>query len=73
MMYLDLSELDQVFDGRWLWSAQRPALAWFRRADYLGDPSLPIEEAVRAEAERLTGQRPSGPIRVLTHLSLIHI
>ena len=68
MMYLDLSELDQVFDGRWLWSAQRPALAWFRRADYLGDPSLPIEEAVRAEAERLTGQRPSGPIRVLTHL-----
>ena len=48
MMYLDLSELDQVFDGRWLWSAQRPALAWFRRADYLGDPSLPIEEAVRA-------------------------
>ena len=68
MMYLDLTELDQVFKRRWLWSAKRPALAWFRRADYIGSPSLTIEEAVRDEAQRLTGQRPSGPIRVLTHL-----
>lgn len=68
MMYLDLAELDQVFAGRWLWSTRRPALAWFRRSDYLGDPSVPLETAVRDEAERLTGRRPEGPIRVLTHL-----
>ena len=37
MMYVDLAELDEVFRGRWLWSARRPALAWLRRADYLGD------------------------------------
>ena len=24
MVYLDLSELDQVFRGSWLWSARRP-------------------------------------------------
>lgn len=68
MMYLDLAELDEVFDRRWFWSASRPALARFKRADYLGDPAVPLDEAVRDEAERLTGARPTGPIRVLTHL-----
>ena len=68
MMYLDLDELDEVFRGRWLWSARRPAIAWFRRADYLGDPAVPLAEAVRREAERQTGRRPEGPIRMLTHL-----
>ena len=68
MMYLDLDELEEVFRGRWLWSAHRPALAWFRRADYLGAASVPLDEAVRSEAERLTGSRPTGPIRMLTHL-----
>lgn len=68
MMYLDLDELPELFDGHRLWSARRLAPAWFRRADYLGDPGVPLDEAVRAEAERLTGARPAGPIRVLTHL-----
>ena len=31
LMYLDLAELDELFANRWLWSAKRPALAWFRR------------------------------------------
>jgi uncharacterized protein len=68
MMYLDLDELDEVFAGRWLWSHRRPALAWFRRSDYLGATGVPLGPAVRDEAERLTGSRPRGPIRVLTHL-----
>lgn len=68
MMYLDLDEVPEVFDGRWLWSARGPAAAWFRRSDYFGDARLELADAVRAEAERLTGQRPEGPIRVLTHL-----
>ena len=68
MLYLDLAELPEALDGRWLWSARRPAVAWFRRADYLGDAEVPLERAVRDEAERLTGARPSGPIRMLTHL-----
>jgi DUF1365 family protein len=68
MMYLDLAELDEVFRGRWLWSTRRPAPAWFRRADYLGDAAIPLDESVRAEAERQTGRRPDGPIRMLTHL-----
>lgn len=67
MLWLDLSELDRVFAGRWFWSARGANLAWFRRADYLGDASLPLDEAVRREVARRTGQRPAGPIRLLTH------
>jgi uncharacterized protein len=68
MAYLDLDELPELFDVSMSWSARRPALAWFRRADYLGDPRLPLKEAVcRLVAER-TGARPQGPVRILTHL-----
>lgn len=68
LMYLDLAELDRVFRGRWLWSTRRPAPAWFRRADYLGDPRTPLDQAVRDRVEQETGIRPAGPIRMLTHL-----
>jgi DUF1365 family protein len=68
MMYVDLAELDQVFRGRWLWSARRPALAWLRRADYIGDAAIPIDTVVRERVAAQTGVRPAGPIRMLTHL-----
>ena len=68
MMYVDLAELDEVFRGRWLWSVRRPALAWLRRADYIGDPRLPIDTVVRDRVAEHTGARPTGPIRMLTHL-----
>jgi hypothetical protein len=66
--WLDLAELDVVFRGRWLWSTRRPALAWLRRADYLGDPAVPLDSAVRDRVEAETGRRPSGPVRLLTQL-----
>lgn len=68
-MYLDLAELPHLFDPHWLWSAQAPALARFRRRDHLGDPEVALDEAVRDRVERETGRRPDGPIRLLTHLS----
>ena len=64
MVYLDLAELDTAFQGRWLWSARRPALAWFRRRD----PNLPLDRYVRDLVEQQIGRRPAGPIRLLTHL-----
>jgi len=67
-LYLDLDELGQVFDGRWLWSVGRRNLAEFRRGDYLGDARRPLAEAVRDCAEQSSGHRPKGPIRLLTHL-----
>ncbi|MGA2320273.1 MAG: DUF1365 domain-containing protein [Solirubrobacteraceae bacterium] len=68
MAYLDLDELPALFDGRRLWSARHPAPAWFRRADYLGDPAAPLADAVRELVRERTGERPEGPIRLLTHL-----
>ena len=47
MLSLDLDELDRVFRGRWLWSVERANLASFRRADYLGDPGMPLATAGR--------------------------
>ena len=67
MLYVDLAELPRVFAGRWLWSATRPALAWLRRADYLGDPREPLDESVRRLVAARTGRRPQGAIRLLTH------
>jgi DUF1365 family protein len=69
MVYLDLSELDSIFSGRWLWSVSRPALARFRRTDHFGDPDVPLDQAVRDLVAERTGSRPSGPIRLLTQLS----
>jgi DUF1365 family protein len=69
MMYIDLDELPDVFSGRWFWSSSRPALARFRRENYLGKADEPLPVAVRNRVEEETGVRPTGPIRLLTHLS----
>lgn len=68
MVYLDLADLPNLFDGRLFWSARRPALAWFRRGDHFGDPDTSLHEAVRTRVAEVTGHRPEGPIRLLTHL-----
>lgn len=68
MNWLDLDELDAVFRGRWLWSAKRPALVWFKRADYLGDPTLPLAAAVKELVRERCGFVPAGPVRMLTNL-----
>lgn len=67
MLYVDLDELDTVFRGRWFWSTRRPNIAWFRRGDYLGDPQVPLDSAVRNFVECKSGQEVTGPIRLLTH------
>ncbi len=67
-VYLDLAELDRVFRHRWFWSTRRPSLAWFRRADHLGDPSVPLDTAVRDFVAASGQPRPTGPVRLLTHL-----
>lgn len=67
-LYLDLDELDRVFDGRWLWSVGRRNLAEFRRSDYLGSGDTPLSESVRDCVSQAIGRRPAGPVRVLTHL-----
>jgi uncharacterized protein len=68
LMFLDLAELDTVFDDHPLWSVGRVNIAYLRRKDHFGDPSVPIDHAVRNLVTHKTGLSPRGPIRMLTHL-----
>ena len=68
MMYLDLDELPTLFSKRWFWSATRAAIARFRRSDHLGPETQPLADSVRDLVEKETGERPQGPIRLLTNL-----
>jgi uncharacterized protein len=68
MMYLDLDELPTLFKQRWLWSAGRRNLAWFKRSDYLGDPAVPLKTAVQQLVHEKTGIAISGSVRLLTHM-----
>lgn len=68
MLYLDLTELPALFDRFWLWSARRPALAWFRRQDHHGAAAKSLDAAMRDLVEARGHARPRGPIRLLTHL-----
>lgn len=67
-MFIDLDELGQLFDNRWLWSVGRANVANFKRSDYLGPPDIPLDQAVRDRVAQQLGERPAGPIRMLTHL-----
>ncbi len=66
MTYVDLDELPRLLGGRLVRS--RPGLVRFRRRDYLGDSSVPLDQAVRALVAERLGSAPQGPIRLLTHL-----
>ena len=66
LAYLDLDELPGLLGGRLV--ARRPGLVRFDRRDYLGDPAVPLDRAVRDLVKDQTGAPPTGPIRLLTHL-----
>ena len=68
MMYLDLGELPTLFDRFLLWSSHRPAVAWFRRSEHLGDATEPLDASVRNLVKQKTGADLTGPIRLLTNL-----
>jgi DUF1365 family protein len=78
MVYLDLAEVDTLFgkEGafgqRGYWSDKWPAIARFRREDYLNySASLaqckPLDECARELVETRLGWRPVGPVRLLTN------
>ena len=68
LVLLDLAEVDAVCRRHPLWSDERVNVVTFRRRDYLGDPAVPLDVAVRDLVEARTGRRPSGHVAVLTQL-----
>jgi DUF1365 family protein len=67
LFYLDLDELSEVARRLPFFSVERPNLLSFRRADYLGDPCVPLKQAVLARVNDTLGHTPAGPVRMLTH------
>lgn len=68
MMYLDLDELPSLFNGYRFWSNDTANLAWFKRADYFGNPDKPLKEEISALVLKATGEAPRGAIRLLTNM-----
>ena len=66
LAYVDLDEVPGLLGGRLL--ARGPGALRFRRRDYLGPASLPLDVAVRHRVAELSGHRAVGPIRLLTQL-----
>lgn len=71
LFYLDLSEITSIFRWPGLASLDSPGLVAFRRKDYLGDSSRPLDECVRDLVQKETGERPAGPIRLLTQITYL--
>lgn len=68
MLYLDLDEMPMLLKqgigpGKRFFSP-----ASFLRKDHLGNPAIPLAEAVRNLVKERTGASPVGPIRMLTLL-----
>lgn len=68
MTYLDLDELPDVLDRYRGWSARHAAIARFKRSDFIGPADKPLAEAVRDAVVERGGERPPGPIRLLSNL-----
>jgi len=62
MPFVDLDALPELVADIPFWSAQRFALAQFRRADFLGDPTQPLVSEVRRKILEETGQSHEGKI-----------
>src|SRR5210317_2048502 len=67
MPFVDLDALPELVADIPFWSAQRFALAQFRRADFLGDPTQPLASEVRRRILEETGQTHEGKIFLLAN------
>ncbi len=67
LMYVDLQELPSLFERYWLWSAKGFNLACFRRKDHVAADEGSLDQVIRDRVEQATGNRPVGPVRLLTH------
>ena len=68
LVYLDLDEMRTLLEGKYGLGRGAFSPASFRRTDHLGDPQMPLADAVRQLVEERTGWRPAGPIRLLKPL-----
>jgi len=65
-LFLDLESLEKSGNTDWAWPARWLPILQFRRRDYVGSAGQSLAATVRDLVQQQTGQRPAGPIRLLT-------
>lgn len=70
-LYLDIRRIEATLARFPFCSIGRFNWLQYRRADYFGNPSLSLDEAVRRHAESETGRAQHGPIFMLAHLRVL--
>jgi DUF1365 family protein len=68
MVYLDLDELAAVARLSALFSLEKFNFLSYFRSDYLGDPQIPLKEAVLQEVRAATGETYRGRVCMLSNL-----
>lgn len=68
MMYLDLDELPNLFNKSRFWSLKKSNIAYFKRADYYGNPAKSLKIEISDLITAVTDHSPRGPIRMLTNM-----
>ena len=73
MWFLNLDELDELPSlGRWF-STNKWAMSRFSRADYYGDPNVPLADAIRNRMEELTGESVTGKVCGLMNMRTLGV
>ncbi|MEW9798793.1 DUF1365 domain-containing protein [Alteromonas sp. CYL-A6] len=73
MFWLKLDELASLSTSIRHFSSEHRALAEFRRTDYLGDPALPLSEAVKQRMSELHGSPLDGDVFFLGNIRMLGI
>ena len=68
MAFLDIDRIPELMTVSPLLSYNRFNWASFDERDHFGDPSLPLRERLKADADQHEVRLPDGPIFLLTHL-----
>ena len=68
MLMLDLDRIEQELNFPPFVGVKYPALGWFRRSDYVGNPQDNLKKHVLDKVEKNCGTRPDGKVLLLTHL-----
>lgn len=68
LLGIDLARVEEAMSVSRLLGNERTAHSSFRRRDYYGDAQVPLDQAVRDRVEAEAGQRPTGPIELVTQL-----
>jgi len=70
MCWLDLDELETLFEKSAFWSLRKPNLVRFKRSDFFDGGDTPLKQVVQDWVHQQTGKPITGPVRMLANLRL---